>query len=102
MKKYSSDHASRVAPTGHQPTAADGKAVVNEVSETIKFAVNIDGATVNCIASREFFEDRYGADRNPDSWINAYQSNVVQIHDLVVDRHRATGHSLVLLMTEYV
>ena len=87
---------------GRQPgPRVQATVLANELSETLTFAVDVDGMVVRCIVSREFLEGRYGADREPTSWVAAYQSNVAQIHEIVVDLYKSNGHLPVLLMTDY-
>ena len=75
--------------------------VVSEASETLKFQCSVDGVAVQCVASREFFEDCFGANHEPASWVAAYESHLGMIHELVAQRFLATGQSLVLLLTDY-
>jgi Protein of unknown function (DUF1488) len=75
-------------------------ATLSASSETVHFQVVVDGRLVRCIASREFFEEHFGATADPASWMSVLQQHRVQIETLVAERYRRIGMAPVLLHDE--
>lgn len=74
--------------------------VLDADSETVRFNVFVDGRIVRCMASREFLEIKFGAGRDPESWLTACTANMKAIVGIAVDQYRADLQSPVLLHAE--
>ena len=68
-----------------------------QVIQGVETIVRVGPQRFRLLVLAEALKVRFGADSNPDSWVQAFTSNAAEIQRIACEQFRASGDPLVII-----